>query len=70
MNIKNYKPEEGSPHYKIFRLWRLLDLTRFLIARLREQELARFNITPEQASEETLKALALTPVSTGGTGSS
>ena len=49
MSIKNYTSEGGDPHYDIFRLWRVLDLTRFLIARLREQELARFNITPEQA---------------------
>ncbi len=32
-----------------FKLWRLLDHTRFMIARSREMELARFGITPEQS---------------------
>jgi DNA-binding MarR family transcriptional regulator len=32
-----------------FPLWRLLDHTRYMIFRLREIELARFNLTPEQA---------------------
>ena len=32
-----------------FRLWRLLDHTRFVISRSREKELARFGMTPEQA---------------------
>jgi DNA-binding MarR family transcriptional regulator len=49
MSIKDLKSFKGDPEYDIIRLWRVLDLTRFLIARLREQELARFGITPEQA---------------------
>jgi DNA-binding MarR family transcriptional regulator len=32
-----------------FRLWRLLDHTRFMISRLREKELDQFGITPEMA---------------------
>ena len=32
-----------------FPLWRLLDHTRYMIFRLREIELGRFNLTPEQA---------------------
>ncbi|HSW57230.1 MAG TPA: MarR family transcriptional regulator [Dehalococcoidales bacterium] len=31
-----------------FTLWRLLDHTRFMIARLREKELDQFGLTPEQ----------------------
>ncbi len=34
---------------RVFGVWRLLDHARFLIARLRERELASFGITPEQA---------------------
>ncbi len=32
-----------------FPLWRLLDHTRYMLFRLREKELARFSLTPEQA---------------------
>jgi len=32
-----------------FQLWRILDHTRFMIARAREKELARFGLTPEQS---------------------
>jgi DNA-binding MarR family transcriptional regulator len=32
-----------------FALWRLMDHTRFMIARNREMELARFGLTPEQS---------------------
>lgn len=32
-----------------FRLWRILDHTRFMIGRSREKEVARFGLTPEQA---------------------
>jgi DNA-binding MarR family transcriptional regulator len=32
-----------------FPLWRLLDITRYMIFRFREQELANLGITPEQA---------------------
>ena len=32
-----------------FKLWRLLDHTRFMIARSRKMELAQFGLTPEQA---------------------
>ena len=46
-------PEEGqwrgmqtSP---AFSLWRVLDHTRFIIARSREKELARYGLTPEQS---------------------
>ena len=32
-----------------FQLWRILDHTRFMIARAREKELAHFGLTPEQS---------------------
>ncbi len=32
-----------------FSLWRILDHTRFIIARSREKELARYGLTPEQS---------------------
>ena len=32
-----------------FSLWRVLDHTRFIIARSREKELARYGLTPEQS---------------------
>jgi DNA-binding MarR family transcriptional regulator len=32
-----------------FQLWRILDHTRFMIARAREKELAKFGLTPEQS---------------------
>src|SRR3972149_977392 len=32
-----------------FTLWRILDHTRFMIARSREMELARYGLTPEQS---------------------
>ena len=47
--MKSDKAAGADPSFEIFRLWRLMDHTGFLIARLRERELARFGITPEQA---------------------
>ena len=38
----------GYDNDAIFKLWRLLDHTRFMIARLREQELARQGVTAIQ----------------------
>jgi MarR family transcriptional regulator, 2-MHQ and catechol-resistance regulon repressor len=32
----------------VFRLWKLLDHTKFMVGRLREMELAAFGLTPEQ----------------------
>ena len=42
--------ETGENLTKIddFRLWKLLDHTRFMVSRLRELELARFGLTQEQ----------------------
>lgn len=36
------------PAEEDFKLWRFLDHTRYMIARLRELELAQFGLTPEQ----------------------
>ncbi len=38
-----------SPADEDFKLWRFLDHTRYAISRVRELELARFGLTPEQA---------------------
>lgn len=38
-----------SPVDEDFKLWRFLDHTRYAISRVRELELARFGLTPEQA---------------------
>jgi len=46
MNQKSSAIRENDSDFK---LWRLLDHTRFMIARSREMELARFGITPEQS---------------------
>ena len=43
------KSRVDSPTDEEFQLWRLLDHTRFMIARSREMELAQFGLTPEQA---------------------
>lgn len=40
--------QDKSPGQDDFQLWRLLDHTRFVIARSREKELARYGLTPEQ----------------------
>ena len=40
----SYVPAEED-----FKLWRFLDHTRYVIARLRELELAQYGLTPEQA---------------------
>jgi DNA-binding MarR family transcriptional regulator len=32
----------------VFRLWKLLDHTKFMVGRLREMELAHYGLTPEQ----------------------
>jgi DNA-binding MarR family transcriptional regulator len=46
MNQKNKVPEIAMDN---FSLWRLLDHTRFVIARNREMELSRYGLTPEQS---------------------
>ena len=38
-----------SPADEDFKLWRFLDHTRYAISRVRELELARFGLTPEQS---------------------
>ncbi len=43
------KSKANGPTRNDFGLWRLLDHTRFMIARAREMELAKFNLTPEQS---------------------
>ena len=40
--------ENKNANIDVFRLWKLLDHTKFMIGRLREMELARFGLTPEQ----------------------
>lgn len=45
MNDKDDAPAEDME----FQLWRLLDHTRFVIARSREKELARYGLTLEQS---------------------
>lgn len=40
--------ENKNTNIDVFRLWKLLDHTKFMIGRLREMELARFGLTPEQ----------------------
>ena len=47
MAENNISPGTGTD--EDFQLWRLLDHTRFMIARSREMELAQFGLTPEQA---------------------
>jgi MarR family transcriptional regulator, 2-MHQ and catechol-resistance regulon repressor len=46
----NQKSSENAlaTHLDDFRLWKLLDHTKFMVGRLREIELARFGLTPEQ----------------------
>ena len=43
---RQWKGMQTSPR---FSLWRVLDHTRFIIARSREKELARYGLTPEQS---------------------
>jgi len=43
------RPNENDEAGIDFPLWRLIDHTRYMIFRSREKELARFNLTPEQA---------------------
>ena len=44
------RPRRDTSETEIdFPLWRLIDHTRYMIFRLREKELAQFNLTPEQA---------------------
>ena len=38
------------PHVDAFNTWLLLDYTRFTVARLRDIELTKLGITPEQAA--------------------
>jgi DNA-binding MarR family transcriptional regulator len=38
------------PHVNAFNTWLLLDYTRFTVARLRDIELTKLGITPEQAA--------------------
>ncbi len=38
-----------SPADEDFKLWRFLDHTRYVISRVRELELAKFGLTPEQS---------------------
>ncbi len=40
--------ENNKTGVDVFRLWKLLDHTKFMIGRLREMELARYGLTPEQ----------------------
>ncbi len=44
------EPRDGTTQADVdFPLWRLLDHTRYMIFRMREKELAEYNLTPEQA---------------------
>lgn len=43
------KNKSDGPVLDDFAMWRLLDHTRFMIARSREMELAKFGLTPEQS---------------------
>ncbi len=44
------EPSDGTTQGDVdFPLWRLLDHTRYMIFRMREKELAEYNLTPEQA---------------------
>ncbi len=38
------------PHVDAFNTWLILDYTRFTVARLRDIELTKLGITPEQAA--------------------
>jgi DNA-binding MarR family transcriptional regulator len=46
MNEPKGPPVQTDPE---FHLWRILDHTRFMIARVREKELAQFGLTAEQS---------------------
>ena len=41
--------KQPAPADPEFQLWRIMDHTRFMIARAREKELAQFGLTPEQS---------------------
>jgi DNA-binding MarR family transcriptional regulator len=40
--------ENKTNKIDVFRLWKLLDHTKFMVGRLREMELAHYGLTPEQ----------------------
>lgn len=41
-------PQQDTIKEENYRLWRLMDHTRFMISRIREKELDEFGLTPEQ----------------------
>jgi MarR family transcriptional regulator, 2-MHQ and catechol-resistance regulon repressor len=49
MDMKKKENETEPIEIDDFRLWKLFDHARFMIARSREMELARYCLTPEQA---------------------
>ena len=53
VKIRAKKPTQEIieiPHVNAFNTWLILDYTRFTIARLRDIELTKLGITPEQAA--------------------
>jgi DNA-binding MarR family transcriptional regulator len=49
MVVMSQKDNENKVNkIDVFRLWKLLDHTKFMVGRLREMELARYGLTPEQ----------------------
>jgi MarR family transcriptional regulator, 2-MHQ and catechol-resistance regulon repressor len=49
MKMKRKENETEPVEIDDFRLWKLFDHARFMMARSREMELARYGLTPEQA---------------------